>query len=235
VAEFSGDTAVEEVPDALTPQVPVIAEALQALGIARLGAAGCEADDVIGTLVTRAVAAGVARTDVVTGDRDLFQLVDDDHGVRVLYTAKGVRDLTAVDGAWLRDKYAIASGPAYADLAVLRGDPSDGLPGVAGIGEKTAAKLLHQYGDLAGILAAVQDGDRALSAGLRKKLMDAADYLEVAPRVVNVLRDADLPPVAAVLPVRPSTAEQLGQLEELAERWGVRSSVNRVLEALPRP
>ncbi len=234
VADFSGDTAVEEVPDTLTPQVPVIAEVLQVFGITRLGAPGCEADDVIGTLVARAVKAGVGRTDVVTGDRDLFQLVDDDHAVRVLYTVKGVRDLTEVDGAWLREKYGIASGPAYADLAALRGDPSDGLPGVAGIGEKTAAKLLRQYSDLDGIRAAAEDGDRGLAAGLRKKLLDATDYLQVAPRVVNVLRDADLPQVDAALPARPSTAEQIGELEQLAERWGVRSSINRVLEALPR-
>jgi 5'-3' exonuclease len=132
--EVPGGPDVEEVPDTLSPQVPVIAEVLEALGIARLGALGCEADDVIGTLVTRAVAAGVPRTEVVTGDRDLFQLVDDAAGVKVLYIARGVRDLAEVDASWLADKYGLTSGSLYADMAVLRGDPSDGLPGVAGIG-----------------------------------------------------------------------------------------------------
>ena len=103
----------------------------------------------IGTLATRA-AAGPADVDVVTGDRDLFQLVDDAAGVRVLYTGRGVRNLEVVDEAWLRAKYGIRDGAGYADLAVLRGDPSDGLPGVAGIGEKTAAALLNRYGTLDG-------------------------------------------------------------------------------------
>ena len=109
----------------------------------RLGADGYEADDVIGTLAARH--KGTMAVDVVTGDRDLFQLVDDAARVRVIYTARGgVRDPDLVDEAFLRTKYAVASGQAYADMAVLRGDTSDGLPGVAGIGEKTAAKLIER-------------------------------------------------------------------------------------------
>jgi 5'-3' exonuclease len=223
---------VEEVPDTLTPQVPVIAEVLEALGIARIGAPGCEADDVIGTLTTRAVATGLPAVDVVTGDRDLFQLVDDAHGVRVLYTQKGVRDLAVVDGAWLGERYGISGGAAYADLAVLRGDPSDGLPGVPGVGEKTAAKLLQRYGDLAGVLAAVDSRDPGITGAQRKKLVAARDYLSVAPAVVNVLRDAELPQMDDVLPPLPDDAEHLDRLQVLAERWGIRSSINRVLAAL---
>ncbi|GAB2673185.1 5'-3' exonuclease [Thalassiella azotivora] len=232
VEEVAGGADVEEVPDTLSPQVPVIAELLEVLGIARVGAPGCEADDVIGTLATRAVADGADWVGVVTGDRDLFQLVDDARGVQVLYTAKGVRDLTVVDGAWLAERYGVAGGPAYADLAVLRGDPSDGLPGVPGVGEKTAAKLLRGYGDLAGVLAAVESGDRGLTATQRGRLQDAAAYLAVAPAVVNVLRDADLPDVGSGLPPVPRDGEVLDRLAALAERWGVRASVNRVLEAL---
>lgn len=228
VEEVAAGADVEETPDALSPQVPVIAEALAALGIARVGAPGCEADDVIGTLTTRAVAAG-RPVEVVTGDRDLFQLVDDDHHVVVLYTGRGVRDLDTVDQARLHEKYAIGTGEAYADLAVLRGDPSDGLPGVPGIGEKTAAQLLARFGDLAGIQAALDRKDPALTAGQRTKLGAARDYLAVAPAVVNVLRDADLPDVDDRLPASPVDPDAV---VALAERWGAASSLQRVTEAM---
>jgi 5'-3' exonuclease len=225
-----GSTA-EDVPDALEPQVPVIAEVLAAFGIARVGAPGLEADDVIGTLTSRATAGGPADVDVVTGDRDLFQLVDDDAGVRVLYTGRGVRNLETVDGARLRAKYAVASGPAYADMAVLRGDPSDGLPGVPGIGEKTAAALVTRYGDLDGLLAAAATGDTALSAGTARKLTAAADYLTVAPAVVRVVRDAPIPPVDDTLPATPADPDAL---VALADRWGIESSLSRLVTALSK-
>jgi len=234
---------VEEVPDALTAQIPVIVDVLAALGITRIGAPGYEADDVIGTLTAREVgrtavpgAAGVGQrapgVDIVTGDRDLFQLVDDAAGVRVLYPARGVRDPDVVDQALLAAKYGVRSGAAYADLALLRGDPSDGLPGVPGIGEKTAAKLLERYGDLAGILAARDTGDPGLTATLRSRLTGADDYLKVAPLVVQVARDA---PVGEFDDARPSAPYDLIGLDALAERWGLRSSVDRVLAALTAP
>jgi 5'-3' exonuclease len=131
----------EEVPDELSPQVPVLIDVLAAAGIDRVGAPGYEADDVIGTLATRARGP----VDVVTGDRDLFQLVDDARGIRVLYTARGIADIELVDEAAVAAKYGIP-GRAYADFAVLRGDPSDGLPGVAGVGAKTAAALINEFG-----------------------------------------------------------------------------------------
>src|SRR6478609_9261568 len=140
----------EEVPDELSPQVPILVDVLAAAGIARVGAPGYEADDVIGTLATRARRP----VDIVTGDRDLFQLVDDDRGVRVLYTARGIGRHDQVDDAWLRRRFGVPAA-GYRDFAVLRGDPSDGLPGVAGVGAKTAAALINEFGDLAGIRAAV--------------------------------------------------------------------------------
>ncbi len=232
--------AAEEVPDALAPQVPVIAEVLAALGIARAGAAGYEADDVIGTLTAREVASGSgAPVLVVTGDRDLFQLVDDDAPVRVLYTIRGIKDIEVVDAARLRERYAVASGPAYADMAVLRGDPSDGLPGVQGIGEKTAATLLARYGDLAGLLTARDAGDPGLTATQRRRLTEAGDYLAVAPGVVRVAPDAPVrlagqadgapDPEAFRLPREPADPEAL---VDLTARWGLESSVRRVLHAL---
>jgi 5'-3' exonuclease len=222
-------TGVEEVPAALQAQVPVIEQVLEAFGIARVGAKGLEADDVIGTLATREAAGGPADVDVVTGDRDLFQLVDDDAGIRVLYIGRGVRNLETVDVARLAAKYGVGSGAAYADLAVLRGDPSDGLPGVAGIGEKTAASLLSRYGDLAGLLDAARAGDAGLAPGTVRKLAAAADYLDVAPAVVQVVRDAPIPPVADTLPVTPVDHDAV---VALAERWGIESSLSRLVSAL---
>src|SRR6476661_1572376 len=165
----------EEVPDTLSPQVPIIEAVLDALGIARVGVVGYEADDVIGTFTGRAKGP----VDIVTGDRDLYQLVDDARGVRVLHPLKGVGTLQITDEVWLREKYGVG-GDGYMDLALLRGDPSDGLPGVTGIGEKTAAKLLAAYGSLAGIMAAVDDTASLLSLVQRKRLDEARQYVAVA-------------------------------------------------------
>src|SRR5690606_39652758 len=121
-----------------------------AVGTARLEAPGYEADGVIGTLTYRAPGA----VDIVTGDRDLFQLVDDARPVRVLYTARGVRNLELVDEAWVSAKYGIP-GRGYADFATLRGDPSDGLPGVPGVGAKTAAARVTRFGSVAAMLEAL--------------------------------------------------------------------------------
>jgi 5'-3' exonuclease len=222
--EISGGPDTEETPDTLSPQVPVIDEVLDAIGIARVGAAGFEADDIIGTLATRATGP-VA---IVTGDRDLFQLVDDARGVRVLYPVKGVGTLDTYDGAALRAKYGV-DGAGYADLALLRGDPSDGLPGVQGVGEKTATKLLERYGDLAGIMAAVDDPRSGLTPVQRKKLAEARPYLAVAPKVVNVASDVALPDFDPALPAEPRDPEALGQL---SERWGLGGSLQRLLAVL---
>ncbi|MCX2970289.1 MULTISPECIES: 5'-3' exonuclease [Streptomyces] len=216
----------EVVPDTLAPQVPVIEQVLDALGIARAEAPGYEADDVIGTLAT----AATDPVDIVTGDRDLFQLVDDARGVRVLYPVKGVGTLAAFDAAALRERYGV-DGPGYATLAVLRGDPSDGLPGVPGVGEKTAARLLAAHGDLPGILAAVEDPRSGITPAQRRRLREAMPYLAVAPTVVRVARDVPLPELDATLPGAPRDARRTA---ELAERWGLGGSLERVLDALAR-
>ncbi len=214
----------EEVPDTLSPQVPVIEAVLDALGIARVGVTGYEADDVIGTYTARAAGP----VDIVTGDRDLYQLVDDARGVRVLYPVKGVGTLNLVDEAALREKYGV-DGSGYADLALLRGDPSDGLPGVPGVGEKTAAKLLAEFGDLAGIRAAVDDPKAKLTPTQRRRLTEAGPYLEVAPKVVRVADDVPLPDADTALPHGPRDAVAL---EELAARWGLGGSLQRLLTTL---
>ncbi|WP_377273973.1 5'-3' exonuclease H3TH domain-containing protein [Peterkaempfera sp. SMS 1(5)a] len=214
----------EEVPDALGPQIPVIEQVLDAVGIARVGSPGYEADDVIGTLTAQARGP----VDVVTGDRDLFQLVDDTRAIRVLYPVKGMGTLQSTDDALLHEKYGVDGGH-YADMAVLRGDPSDGLPGVAGVGEKTAARLLASYGSLAQILAAADDPGSALTPTQRKRLHEGRGYLAVAPRVVRVADDAPLPDFDPALPREPRDPMTL---EELSERWGLGGSLHRLLAAL---
>ncbi|MET8825287.1 5'-3' exonuclease [Streptomyces sp. NPDC004610] len=214
----------EEVPDTLSPQVPVIEAVLDALGIARVGVAGYEADDVIGTFTARATGP----VDIVTGDRDLYQLVDDGRGIRVLYPIKGVGTLQLTDEAVLREKYGV-DGPGYVDLALLRGDPSDGLPGVPGIGEKTAAKLIAEFGDLGGIMAALDDPGAKLTPSQRKRLAESRPYVAVAPTVVRVARDVPLPEVDTALPRAPRDP---AALERLGDRWNLGGSLRRLLLTL---
>jgi 5'-3' exonuclease len=223
-----GSEVQEESPEDLTPQVPLIVYALRALGIARVGSDGYEADDVIGTLTHRA--RGRQSVDVVTGDRDLFQLVDDDAGVRVLYTARGgVRDPDVVTQSFLQSKYLVPTGQAYADMATLRGDASDGLPGVAGIGEKTAATLINRYGDLAGLRRALADGDAQIKGAQRTRLEAATAYLDVAPTVVQVALDAPVRDFDASLPRQVGDADLLSSL---ASGYGLTNPLNRVLASL---
>jgi 5'-3' exonuclease len=226
VVEVASGPDVEEVPDPLEVQVPIILEVLDAFGICVRGADGYEADDVIGTLATGAGGP----VDVVTGDRDLFQLVDDAAGVRILYIARGVGNHERVDNAWVRAKYGIEAAQ-YADFATLRGDASDGLPGVAGIGEKTAATLLSRFGDMDGILAAAQDPGSDLGPGPRGKVKAAAEYLEVAPRVVAVARDLDLDRTGLDRPVTPRDPDLVAAL---AQRYNLEGPATRLVEALQR-
>jgi 5'-3' exonuclease len=222
----SPDTAREQAPDDLAVQVPLILAALESLGLAVIGKNGYEADDVIGTLASTAPMP----VDIVTGDRDLFQLVDDERSVRVLYIARGVGKHEQVDEAWVRAKYGIPAA-AYVDYATLRGDASDGLPGVSGIGEKTAASLLNSYGSLDGILAAASKPQSKINASIRAKLAAGIDYLAVAPTVVAVARDLDfdLDWDELKLPSEPKDPERFGELTELLELSG---SANRILASL---
>ena len=215
---------LEEVPDPLEVQIPVIIDVLEAFGLCIVGADHYEADDVIGTLAT---GAGMP-VDIVTGDRDLFQLIDDRAGIRVLYTARGVGKHERVTEHTIVEKYSVLP-QQYADFATLRGDASDGLPGVAGVGDKTAASLLLKYGDLSGIRAAATDPGSDLGPGPRGKILAAADYLDVAPTVVAVARDIDLGTPDTTLPQQPKDPDALAAL---AARWGLRSPVERLTGVL---
>ncbi len=226
VAEDEADG--EAVPDELSPQVPVIMAALEAIGIARIGAPEYEADDVIGTIAMRY--RGRMPVDVVTGDRDLFQLVDDASSTRVLYTARGgVRDPDVVTQSVLQEKYAVPTGEAYLDMAALRGDTSDGLPGVKGIGEKTAAALIRDHGSLAGVREALAAGDPTIKGARRRNLEEAADYLDVAPLVVRVAHDV---PIGEPDLRVPADIADPAAMSRLALEHGLTGPFDRVATAL---
>ncbi|MFD8496451.1 5'-3' exonuclease H3TH domain-containing protein [Amycolatopsis sp. NPDC059657] len=223
----------EEVPDTLTPQVPIILDLLEAFGLATAEAAGYEADDVIGALAHREKTDPV---EVISGDRDLFQIVrEEPTTARVIYVGKGWAKAEVLGPPEIAERYGVPveqAGPLYADMAALRGDPSDGLPGVAGIGDKTAAKLITQFGSLAALIEAAQTQDSRLPLKMRLKLQDAADYLAVAPTVVRVAVDA---PVEQSRPdTVPSAPADPDRVAELAERWNLGNSVARLLKALPQ-
>ncbi|KWX66009.1 5'-3' exonuclease [Mycobacterium sp. NAZ190054] len=228
------DVDVEEVPDDLTPQVDMIMEILDAFGIPTAGAEHCEADDVLGTL------AGRERRDpvvVVSGDRDLLQLVRDEPvPVRVLYLGRGLSKAVKYGPREVAEAYHVPvdrAGPAYAELALLRGDPSDGLPGVPGVGEKTAATLLAQHGSLERIVAAAQDPKSKMSKAYRTKLLAAADYIEKAGPVVRVATDAEIS-FSTDDDELPLAARHPRKVAELAERYGVSSSIGRLQAALDK-
>lgn len=220
-------TGAQKVPFALQAQEPIIPDVLDALGIAHVGAAGFEADDVIGTLAER----DAGPVEVVSGDRDLFQLVDDTRGVRIVYIGRGVRKYEVIDEKAVTRKYGIP-GRAYAEFATLRGDPSDGLPGVEGIGGSAAATMITRFGDIESLLNAVINPDSDMSPSIRRRLFDASDYLEAAPAVVRVRRDVPLPELDDALPRSPREPERL---LELSDRWNLGPSLNRALNALAHP
>ena len=224
VEEAAEDSEVSEVvPDALSPQISAIALVLDAIGLPRIGQVGHEADDVLGALVVKAGGP----CDVVTGDRDLFQLVSDVDDVRVISITKGVKNLEIVDDAYLVGRYGI-SGAQYADYSTLRGDPSDGLPGVKGIGEKTAARLITDYGDVAGLLVAAKDESAVLAPAVRKNLLESQAYLKSAGKVVRVKTNARIPKKLTI----PKSVKDPDALLDLTQAWGIEKQVTRLLKTL---
>ena len=210
--------ASEDDIDPVTPQMELLIRMLDAFGISTASADGFEAEDVIATLAKRTRDP----VEVVTGDRDLFALVADPH-VRVLFTLRGVTELATVDAAWVAEKYHIP-GDRYIDYALLRGDPSDGLPGVAGIGDKTASELLRKYGSLEGILAA-----KDLSPTIRARLRASADYLSAARRVVAPATDCPVVAGDGSIPRAPAHPDAL---LELAKSYSLEATVARLTSAL---
>ena len=208
----------------LESQTPVILDILDAIGLPVIGIDDYEADDVIATLATREKSPIV----IATGDRDLFQLVDDQKPISVAYLAKGISSHELVDLQWISQRYGIP-GERYALMALLRGDPSDGLPGVRGIGEKGAAKIVNLFGSVAEMLTAAEQGDDRLGAVLAKKLLEGRKYLQRAEPVVTCVRDLRLPSFAQQVPTQISNRKKL---TSIIEEFGVGTSVSRLLAAI---
>ena len=213
------DSAQSEVEDQLEDQMPVIAEALSMSGIALVGHPDYEAEDVIGTLAARAP----GRVAIVSGDRDLFQLVEDPK-VMVIYPRRGVSVVDRVDEAYIEAKYGIP-GRKYLDFAILRGDPSDGLPGVRGIGEKIAASLVSRYSDLDSVIAAATSSPGGVALG---KVRGAVDYIQRARQVCTIPSDL---PIADTDLTRPSNVDAEA-LRALGKRYGISDSMERLILAL---
>lgn len=221
----------EDAPPSLGPQVPLIMDVLASAGIATAGARGYEADDVMGTLAARESADPVL---VVSGDRDLLQVVrDEEPPVRVLYVGRGLAKAERFGPAEVAVKYGVpvaGAGRAYAEMALLRGDPSDGLPGVPGVGDKTASKLILEFGSLEGLRAAVTDPASGLSPRVRTRLQDAREYLENGLPVVQVATDAPIElSKADQLPTRPTNETRLAGL---GQELGIERVVERLVHAL---
>ena len=198
---------------------------LGGLNVAVVGHAGYEAEDVIGTLAEREKAAGHTPVAIVSGDRDLFQLVRDPD-VYVLYPVKGVSELARIDEAEVTRRFGIP-GRNYADFAVLRGDPSDGLPGVKGIGAKSAAALLGAHGSLEGIVEAARTSP---GTGPLTRVAAALDYVERARQVVAIPRDLPLPDLDLTRP----DGKALPEAAALAAGLNLSNAFDRLVAALAR-
>lgn len=226
VAEESDGSSAEDEPEDLGPQVDAIADLLDALGVARWGVADHEADDVVGSTVAQADGPCIA----VTGDRDLVQLVDDRTRVHLAVNG-GMEKWPLLDPAGVVERFGVPAAN-YVDLAVLRGDPSDGLPGVTGIGAKTAVALVTAFGDLDAILAAaVQAPVKPMTARLSAALQEAADEVARARRVAQVVRDLPLP---LPVPPLPAGADLPAPARAIAEDWGVTRQARDLWTALTR-
>lgn len=213
----------EEIPDNLSPQISAIAEILDAIGLVRLGQIEHEADDILGALIARIKNDAI----VVTGDRDLYQLVSDRKQIRVISLNKGMKNLEIIDDTYLLNKFGV-TGNQYSSFAAMRGDASDGLPGVKGIGEKTAAYLIQEFKTINGIIAAAKKGDSRIKPAAKMNLIEAEEYLAAAQKVVTVRTDATLAKSLA----KPATVLDPNELDFLAKDWGVTKQVDRLLSAL---
>jgi len=218
------DSEVEEEPETLTPQIPVLLDLLDAFGIPMVGVDDYEADDVMATFAVKE--KGPIR--IVTGDRDLFQLVDDKRDVKVVYLAKGLSQHDLVDISWVANKYGIP-GDRYALFAMFRGDPSDGLPGVKGIGEKGAALIANNFASVQDAIAGAKAGHEVLSSSLAKRIIDGSDYLKIAPTLVNCARDVAIPQMEITMPKKPV---DLSEIYAIKDEYGLGASVDRLISAL---
>ncbi|MDA3030142.1 MAG: 5'-3' exonuclease [Actinomycetota bacterium] len=218
------DEGVEEEPDTLGPQIPILLDVLDALGIPLLGVDDYEADDLMATFSVKQ--PGPIR--IVTGDRDLFQLADDKRDVKIVYLAKGISNHDLVDLKWIQDKYQIP-GDRYALFAMIRGDSSDGLPGIRGIGEKGAMVIANLFKSMPEVMQAAADSDERLSPNIRKKLLESSQYASVAPKLVSCALDVSIPEMEISIPKKPKSLEKIVKLKD---DFGLGASIDRIMSAL---
>ena len=218
------ESGEEEEPDTLSPQIPILLDLLEALGFPMLGVDDYEADDLMATFAVNQ--PGPVR--IVTGDRDLFQLVDDKRDVKVVYLAKGIANHDLVDLKWIEQKYEIP-GDRYGLFAMIRGDASDGLPGIKGIGEKGAASIAKQFTNLHEVMKAAINEDERLTANIRKKLLESAEYARIAPKLVGCATDVSIPEMKIDLPNKPLDTQKI---QDIKEEFGLGTSVDRIMNAL---
>ena len=218
------ESGEEEEPDTLSPQIPILLDLLEALGFPMLGVDDYEADDLMATFAVNQ--PGPVR--IVTGDRDLFQLVDDKRDVKVVYLAKGIANHDLVDLKWIEKKYEIP-GDRYGLFAMIRGDASDGLPGIKGIGEKGAASIAKQFTNLHEVMKAAINDDERLTANISKKLLESAEYAKIAPKLVGCATDVSIPEMKIDLPNKPLDSKKI---QDLKEEFGLGTSVDRIMNAL---
>ena len=218
------ESGEEEEPDTLSPQIPILLDLLEALGFPMLGVDDYEADDLMATFAVNQ--PGPVR--IVTGDRDLFQLVDDKRDVKVVYLAKGIANHDLVDLKWIEQKYEIP-GDRYGLFAMIRGDASDGLPGIKGIGEKGAASIAKQFTNLHEVMKAAINDDERLTANISKKLLESAEYARIAPKLVGCATDVSIPEMKIDLPNKPLDTQKI---QDIKEEFGLGTSVDRIMNAL---
>ena len=218
------ESGEEEEPDTLSPQIPILLDLLEALGFPMLGVDDYEADDLMATFAVNQ--PGPVR--IVTGDRDLFQLVDDKRDVKVVYLAKGIANHDLVDLKWIEQKYEIP-GDRYGLFAMIRGDASDGLPGIKGLGEKGAASIAKQFTNLDEVMKAATNDDERLTTNIRKKLLESAEYAKIAPKLVGCATDVSIPEMKIDLPSKPLDTQRI---QDIKEEFGLGTSVDRIMNAL---
>ncbi len=213
----------QEDPPELPPQFELLREALGPTGMLQAQTEGWEAEDAIGAFVLDARPDD--RIEIVSGDRDLIQLVRDPV-VKLLFTVRGVSELLELDEPGVLAKYGVPA-TRYLEFAILRGDPSDGLPGVRGVGEKTARELVNAYPSIDAMLEEAAAGHMVLKPSLRPKLLDAREYLDAMRELVPVNADAPLSLWAG--------ERDDARLRAIADALGVRGPVQRLLAALDAP
>lgn len=178
----------EEEPDLLTPQIEPLLQLAELAGLEIIGADDYEADDVIATLAS----ASKVPVRVATGDRDLFQLLQYSDDLRIIYLAKGITSHDLVDRDYVSNKYRIPA-ERYALYAAIRGDASDGLPGIRGIGEKGAAAIVSEFSSFNQIIEAAKNESPLLKPLHRKKILEDLDYALIAEKLVHCATDVPLP------------------------------------------